>query len=163
MKLCPCGSGQSYDECCRPLIAGERPAATAEQLMRSRYSAYVEKQIPYLRSSLHPEHRKDYDEKSSREWAESAEWLGLQIVETSGGGPDDEAGDIEFIAAFSVQGERQEHHERAHFERVGANWYFVSGREVKPKPVVRAAPKVGRNEPCPCGSGKKHKKCCGAA
>ena len=29
-------------------------------------------------------------------------------------------------------------------------------------PVVRDAPKVGRNDPCPCGSGKKYKKCCGA-
>ena len=163
MKECPCGSGRPYEECCLPLIRGERPAATAEALMRARYSAYVEKEIPFLGTSLHPDHRKGYDEKSSREWAESAEWLGLQIVDTTGGGPDDGEGQVEFIASFSVKGARQEHHERAQFARKGPAWYFVDGKEVKPKPVVRAAPKVGRNDPCPCGSGKKHKKCCGAA
>jgi SEC-C motif-containing protein len=163
MTACPCGSGLSYEECCRPLILGERAASSAEQLMRSRYSAYVEKEIPYLRTSLHPDHRKDYDEKSSREWAESAEWHGLQILETAGGGPDDAEGEVEFVVSFTQKGVRQEHHERSQFSRHGGDWYFVSGKEVRPKPVVRAAPKIGRNDPCPCGSGKKHKKCCGAA
>lgn len=31
------------------------------------------------------------------------------------------------------------------------------------EPIRRAEPKVGRNDPCPCGSGRKHKKCHGAA
>ena len=92
MKSCPCGSQLTYEECCRPLIKGRRKAATAEQLMRSRYSAYVEKEIPYLRTSLHPDHRNDYDEKASRDWAESAEWHSLQILNTVGGGPEDERG-----------------------------------------------------------------------
>jgi SEC-C motif-containing protein len=163
MKSCPCGSQKSYDECCGPLIAGTRKAETAEQLMRSRYSAYVEGAIPYLRETLHPDHRKDYDEKSSREWSEKAEWHSLQILDTAAGGPEDEEGEVEFVAAFSLQGTRQEHHERSTFARRGGTWYFVSGKEVKPKPVVRESPKVGRNDPCPCGSGKKFKKCCGAA
>jgi len=162
MPSCPCGSTLTYDECCRPLIEGGRQAETAEQLMRSRYSAYVMKEIPYLRSSLHPEHRKDYDEKSSREWAESAEWHSLQILDTAGGGPDDAEGEVEFVVSFSQRGVRQEHHERSTFARQGGAWYFVSGKEVRPQPVVRATPKVGRNDPCPCGSGRKHKKCCGA-
>jgi SEC-C motif-containing protein len=161
MKPCPCGSGQSYEECCRPLIKGERQAQTAEQLMRSRYSAYVEKEIPYLRTSLHPDHRADYDEKSSRAWADSADWHGLEIRGSVGGGPDDTAGQVEFVAAFSQQGVRSEHHELATFARKGGAWFFVDGKAVRPQPVVRAAPKVGRNDPCPCGSGQKHKKCCG--
>jgi SEC-C motif-containing protein len=163
MKPCPCGSGKSYDECCGPLIAGKRQAATAEELMRSRYSAYVEREIPYLGATLHPDHRGDYDEKSSREWAESAEWHSLEIRETVGGGAEDREGEVEFVATFTLQGVRQEHHERATFARRGAKWYFVSGEQVKPKPVVRESPKIGRNDPCPCGSGKKHKKCCGRA
>ncbi|MBQ7282414.1 MAG: SEC-C domain-containing protein, partial [Spirochaetales bacterium] len=32
---------------------------------------------------------------------------------------------------------------------------------VSPVQVIRTAPKVGRNDPCPCGSGKKYKNCCG--
>ncbi len=161
MKACPCGSQLAYEECCRPLIEGKRKAVSAEQLMRSRYSAYVEKELPYLRSSLHPDHRDDYDEKSSQEWAESATWHSFAILNTLAGGPDDTEGQVEFVVDFTQQGVRQKHHELSTFARKGATWYFVSGKEVKPKPVVREAPKVGRNEPCPCGSGKKHKKCCG--
>ena len=162
MNSCPCGSDLSYEECCRPLIKGRRKAATAEQLMRSRYSAYVEKEIPYLRASLHPDHRNDYDEKASRDWAESAEWESLKILNTVDGGPEDSEGQVEFVVTFTQKNVRQEHHELSTFAREGGKWYFVSGKEVKPKPVVRTEPKVGRNDPCPCGSGKKHKKCCGA-
>ncbi len=65
-------------------------------------------------------------------------------------------------STFTQKNVRQEHHELSTFARKDGKWYFVSGKEVKSKPVVRTEPKVGRNEPCPCGSGKKHKKCCGA-
>ncbi len=162
MKECPCGSELSYEECCRPLITGRRKAETAEQLMRSRYSAYVEKEIPYLRASLHPDHRNDYDEKASREWAESAEWHSLQILNTTGGAHEDSEGQVEFGEAFTQKKVRPPHHTLSEFTRADGTWYFVSGKEVKPKPVVRTEPKIGRNDPCPCGSGKKHKKCCGA-
>ena len=54
MDICPCGSTKPYADCCRPLIAGDRRAETAEQLMRSRYTAYVKKELAWLRESLHP-------------------------------------------------------------------------------------------------------------
>jgi len=161
MDKCPCGSGLDYSECCRPLISGERPAATAEQLMRSRYTAYVVKELPYLAETLHPDHRKDYDEKSTRAWAESASWHGLEIIKTEGGGPDDPTGTVEFEASYSQADKKINHHELATFGKIDGRWYFVSGEGVAPKPVVRSAPKVGRNDPCSCGSGKKFKKCCG--
>jgi SEC-C motif-containing protein len=142
------------------VIAGERLAATAEQLMRSRYSAYVRKEIPWIHDSLHPEQRSDYDEKSTRDWAERAEWHGLQIHETAGGGPGDEEGTVEFTAVFSEKGERQEHRELATFRKQEGAWYFESGKAPPVRQYVRESPKVGRNDPCPCGSGKKHKKCC---
>ncbi len=160
MNNCPCGSNLSYDECCLPLIKGERPALTAEQLMRSRYSAYVRKEMDYLFSSLHPDYRKDYDAESSRAWAERAEWHGITIHKTEGGGAGDTAGTVEFTVSYTEEGKRQEHHERSSFEKKGGAWYFTTGKLI-PKPVVRAAPKVGRNDPCSCGSGKKFKKCCG--
>ena len=72
MDICPCGSAKPYADCCRPLIAGERLAETAEQLMRSRYTAYVKKELGWLRDSLHPGQRAGYDEASSRAWAERA-------------------------------------------------------------------------------------------
>jgi SEC-C motif-containing protein len=162
MEKCPCGSGLSYSECCEPLIKGDRAAATAEQLMRSRYSAYAKVETEYLRESLHPDHRGDYDPKSTKQWAESAEWQKFEIIGTEAGGPEDEEGAIEFIATFVQDGTRREHHERAKFRKVEDRWFFESGEPVAQKPVVRESPKIGRNEPCICGSGKKYKKCCGA-
>ena len=57
--------------------------------------------------------------------------------------------------------DQSQHHERAEFSRIDGRWFYIDGEMIKAKPVVREAPKVGRNEPCPCGSGKKYKKCCG--
>ena len=60
---CPCGSGKTYDECCEPFIRGKAFPETAEQLMRSRYSAYTLQEIPYITDTLHPDHREDWDER----------------------------------------------------------------------------------------------------
>jgi SEC-C motif-containing protein len=160
MDLCPCGSNIAYGACCSPVIKGERPAETAEQLMRSRYSAYVRKEVPYILASLHPDHRAGYDEKRSRAWAEGAEWHGIRILSTSKGGQADSEGQVEFTVSYTEKGLKQEHHELSSFKKEGGTWYFTDGKTM-PKPVSRAVPKTGRNEPCPCGSGKKFKKCCG--
>jgi SEC-C motif-containing protein len=159
MDLCPCGSKAAYDTCCRPLIEGKQPAKTAEQLMRSRYSAYVKKEMAHLYNSLHPDHRTGYDEKSSRDWAESAQWQTFEIVETKGGKAEDHEGKVEFIATYSQNNVKTEHHELSSFKKEGDTWYFVSGKNMPTRPL-NAAPKTGRNDPCPCGSGKKFKKCC---
>jgi SEC-C motif-containing protein len=68
---------------------------------------------------------------------------------------------VEFIAKYAIDGNDFKHHERATFRRIDGDWFYMDGDMVKPKPVVRDKPKVGRNEPCPCGSGKKYKKCHG--
>lgn len=162
MDACPCGSKEDYKNCCGPVIAGERRAETAEQLMRSRYSAYVKKELNWLRLSLHPGHRADFNEASSREWAERAEWLGLEILNTVRGGTSDADGRVEFVASFAENGKRMEHREVASFQKSDGLWYFKDGKPVSAAPVKREAPKTGRNDPCPCGSGKKFKKCCGA-
>lgn len=161
MELCPCGSNIAYAECCEPVIKGERPASTAEQLMRSRYSAYVKKEIGYMLTSLHPDNRSDYDEKSTREWAESIEWQGFNILKTKNGGPEDDEGQVEFVVNYTDRGMKAEHRELSSFKKHDGIWYFTEGIIHAPKPVVRANPKIGRNDPCECGSGKKFKKCCG--
>ena len=74
MDTCPCGSGLEYNQCCEAVIKGERAAESPEQVMRARYSAYVKAEIDYLAASLHPEHRKDFDPKSTRAWAVGAQW-----------------------------------------------------------------------------------------
>ncbi|HEX8960187.1 MAG TPA: YchJ family protein [Geobacteraceae bacterium] len=159
MTDCPCGSGASYGECCEPIISGARGAETAEQLMRARYSAYVLVNTDFLLASTHPDHRQGYDHKGTREWAENAEWDGLEIVGQEKGAAKDKSGEVEFIARYRLKGARHEHHENALFKKEKGQWFFTEGAMVKPKPIV--SNKVGRNEPCPCGSGLKHKKCCG--
>ncbi|HTZ19158.1 MAG TPA: YchJ family protein [Dissulfurispiraceae bacterium] len=161
MDTCPCGSALAYSECCGPIIKGERSAETAEQVMRARYSAYAVKELDYLLTSLHPGHRSDYDAKSTRAWAERAQWHKLDILEKSGGGPEDKEGKVEFVATYTEGGIKRDHSEVASFEKDDGTWYFVSGEAVPPKQVIRTNPKIGRNDPCTCGSGKKYKKCCG--
>ncbi len=158
---CLCGSSQVFDECCGPIIAGERQAPTPEALMRARYSAYARVDIEFLETSLHPDRREDHDAEAVREWAEESEWLGLEIVSTTDGGEGDDTGRVEFVCLYEYGGEEKRHHEDAVFERVDGQWYFSEGNVVQARPFVREEPKVGRNDPCPCGSGKKFKKCCG--
>lgn len=159
-KPCPCGSGKESVECCTPIISGEKPAPTAEALMRSRYSAYVFKELDYLKKSLAPEVLDGHDDSSVKEWAEKADWLGLEIHDTWAGGEDDDAGIVEFTAKYAMDGEELSHRERGEFKKIGEDWRYVDGNMVS-GPPVRKERKIGRNEPCPCGSGKKYKKCCG--
>jgi SEC-C motif-containing protein len=127
--------------------------------MRARYSAYVAAQMDFIFETTHAKHREGYDHAGTKEWAENSEWLGLEIVGTLQGGPDDERGEVEFIARFREKGVLREHHENAHFLKENGSWYFTDGAMVKPKPVIVSKP--GRNDPCSCGSGIKYKKCCG--
>ena len=129
--------------------------------MRSRYTAYTMEQIDYIVASHEPDSRDEVDEESATKWAKQAKWHGLEIVSTEAGKKEDDTGVVEFIARYTLEEGDYNHHERATFRKIDDRWYYVDGDMVKRKPVVRDTPKVGRNEPCPCGSGRKFKKCCG--
>ena len=170
---CPCGAGPSAAECCaryfaRPgdgdgaAAAGEAPPS-AEALMRSRYTAYALGNIDHILATHHPDATGEVDRKSTEKWSREATWLGLEIVSAEGGGLTDQTGEVEFIARYEVGGAALQHHERAQFRRHEGRWYYWDGAMVKARPVVREQPKVGRNDPCPCGSGAKYKKCHGAS
>ena len=159
MEPCPCGSSRPYDSCCEPIIDGRQSAATAEALMRARYSAHVKVAIDFLFDSTHPDHRQGYDHAGTKEWAANSQWHGLEILATHLGGPKDRTGEVEFVARFRDKSGLRTHHERGQFEQKDGTWLFTEGIMVKPQPLSVA--KVGRNDPCPCGSGLKHKKCCG--
>ncbi len=156
---CVCGVGESTETCCLPIIQGKAKAKTAEALMRSRYAAYVLKEIDYLITSIHPDSPGEADRRTTEAWAEAADWKGIEVVSKEAGGEDDEEGMVEFIAHFEIKGVPQTHHEKARFKRHNKKWFYLDGDEIKAQPVVRSAPRVGRNDPCPCGSGKKFKKC----
>ncbi len=163
MSACPCGAGPAYETCCGRFISGAETPETAVELMRSRYSAYVKKAYDYLGETLHPSARTDYDPKETEQWGEAATWLGFEVKSTEAGGKDDDQGSVEFTATYKVGDKVATHHELARFERVDGTWVFSEGEMVKQSPIHRDEPKVGRNDPCPCGSGKKYKKCCLAA
>jgi len=165
MKNCHCGTGLPYSECCGPYIEGRAKPPTAEALMRSRYSAYAERAIDYIMDTcVEKGGKEDADYKSTREWSERSVWLGLKILSTEKGGIGDSEGTVEFEAVYERDGLKDVHQEKASFKKRSAGdgppeWLYDEGTVV-PRTVVRSAPKVGRNEPCPCGSGKKHKRCC---
>jgi len=161
MNACPCSNEKSYAECCQPYHDKEQKPPTAEKLMRSRYSAFAKGLTTYIRNTFHPDHRGDVNMDEIKAWSDRADWTGLEIVRTEAGGPDDEHGVVEFIAHYKEGKATQHYHEIGTFKKEGEQWYFVDGTRPKQKPVVREAAKVGRNDPCSCGSGKKFKKCCG--
>jgi SEC-C motif-containing protein len=161
MALCPCCSGLEFELCCSPYIAGEKKAPTAESLMRSRYSAFATGAMSYIAQTVAPEKRKEFDEKGVKEWSQKSEWTGLEIKSTERGAASDSDGMVEFIANYSISGAPHVHHERASFRKENGAWYFVDGDLVDKKPFQRPDPKIGRNDLCSCGSGKKYKKCCG--
>ncbi len=162
---CPCG-GPSLATCCGPRLDGSQPATTAAELMRSRYTAYVVGNLDHVIASHAPAGRADVDRDAATAWSQQSRWLGLEIVATEAGGADDTTGVVEFVARFVLADRTQSHHERSRFikadEGGGPRWYYVDGEVLKARPAERDPAKVGRNEPCPCGSGKKFKKCHGA-
>ncbi len=158
---CYCGNEPSFEECCGRYLEGDAKPDTAEALMRSRYCAYVIENIDYVVATHDPATSDEVDEEGAAKWAHDADWQGLEIVSTDKGGPSDDEGEVEFIARYTLEGTVYAHHERSTFRRIDGAWYYVDGDMVRPKPVRRDSPKVGRNEPCPCGSGKKYKKCHG--
>lgn len=166
--VCPCRANSAeplpYSECCAPFIEAGQAAPSPETLMRSRYTAYALGNIDYLLESLAPEARYDFDRKAVTHWATQSQWLGLDILSTEGGAPGDTTGYVEFVAHFVLEGETRAHRERSlfRFEPDGQRWYFVEEANVKPAPIVKGV-QPGRNDACPCGSGKKYKKCCGQA
>lgn len=125
--LCYCGSSKNFSECCGLFLSGTSVPQTAEQLMRSRYSAYVTKNISYLKNTLAPENQPGFDEASVREWAEQSKWLGLKVLRTELGTNSDQTGVVEFIATFLIEGRKFEHHEISQFRRENERWYFVDG------------------------------------
>lgn len=157
---CPCQSGVKYSHCCEPLIKGKKQAETAEQLMRARYTAYTQIQMDFIEQTHDPKTNQDIDMQGSREWAQTTNWDGLEIIETAQGGVDDEVGTVEFKATFLTEEGPQIHHELSQFHKRDGVWYYSDSSQPS-QTVVRVSPKVGRNDPCPCGSGKKYKKCCG--
>ncbi len=160
MKACPCMSTKNYDECCGPILKDASKAKTAEALMRARYTAFTEHNVDYVVNTHHTSTREELDRASVESWAKNSEWLGLEIVSKENGEEKDQEGKVEFKCKFKLEGKVHVHHELSTFKKEGNQWYFVDGSLCQ-STIRRHEPKIGRNDPCSCGSGKKFKKCCG--
>ena len=147
---CHCHSGLEYSACCGPLLAGSVYAQTPEQLMRSRYCAFVLKNADYLINTWHPNCHAEQLRNELTAGFEHTEWLGLTIFATQSGSHADE-GFVSFVARFRDKEHDSALIERSRFLNQNGRWYYIDGTR----------PEFGRNDPCPCGSGKKFKKCCG--
>ncbi|MEA1917767.1 MAG: YchJ family metal-binding protein [Campylobacterota bacterium] len=143
-KSCICGVQKSYDECCQEIIEHRRNAQTPQELMRSRYSAYVKGNYKYLNFSTTQDNRVDNYEELVQE-SSSIEWLKLDVLNTS-------QNTVEFKAYYKEHSEVDVLHEKSSFIKEDGIWKYAQGEIY--------ATKIQRNEICPCGSGKKYKKCC---
>jgi SEC-C motif-containing protein len=161
MESCPCGNDKPYSECCQPLIEGERVADTAEALMRSRYTAHAKKAFDYIFDTTYPANREESDRQGTAAWSRKLDWQRLEVCRVEQGGPEDTTGTVEFIARYRKNGKAFDHREIAEFVREDNRWYFKDGQPPPAVQSIRQGPKTGRNDPCPCDSGKKFKKCCG--
>ncbi|MCZ4288152.1 YchJ family protein [Hoeflea alexandrii] len=157
MPPCPCGSALDLYACCGRFHAGE-PAPTAEALMRSRYAAYALGRLDYIAATCAGQAAAAFDLKEAERSQLGTRWLGLEISGTRKGRAVDDEGTVSFIARYSHNGAGGELRETSRFRRIEGRWLYWDRLDEAAAP--RAAG-VGRNDPCPCGSGKKCKKCCG--
>lgn len=154
---CPCGSGLTFGQCCEPILAGRAAAPDAERLMRARFTAHATYHFKFLHDSYKPTAGKPYVAEVGEP---TMQWTKLVVHshETSPENPDKAY--VDFSAYGTEDKVEKVLHEKAEFLRVNGQWLYNREARLGPAPYKSTAPKVGRNDPCPCGSGKKHKHCC---
>jgi SEC-C motif-containing protein len=118
---CYCGSQLNFNDCCNRYINGSQIAATAEALMRSRYSAYATHNAGYLVETTHTSTRKHHNKKDLLDWSQSNQWIKLEVIQST-------ADTVEFKAFYlDPQMQMQMHHEHSTFEQVDGKWFYIDG------------------------------------
>lgn len=148
-NICPCGQGQ-YATCCQPLHQHQKKAKTAEQLMRSRYSAFAKQQIDYLVKTTALLQQPQLNITAISDWSNSNHWQKLEVVQHQAKINKYHAS-VEFKAYYHDGKNNQCHHEKSFFVQLQDTWYFLD-------PTLDQYPTL--KQPCVCGSGKKFKHCC---
>ncbi len=146
---CPCHSGQPYDQCCGRFISHRELPENAVQLMRSRYCAYVLDDVKYLAETWHQDFR-----PAKLDIESQFRWIGLKIITSD---QQNQQATVEFEACLLVNGKVEAMHEKSAFILEQGRWLYTSGEMLTPSFEPW---KPGRNESCPCCSGKKYKRCC---
>ncbi len=126
---CPCQSGKDFEACCQPFLQGKTLPETAEQLMRSRYSAYATQNIEYLKDTLWPRYQKTFNPIEVAEYAAQTQWLGLEILATQMGQAADAKGSVLFCAKYLAHGQFGKQRELSLFKKRKGRWYYVEPLE----------------------------------
>ena len=155
MRLCACGSKRDYQSCCGPYLTHQKTPDTPEALMRSRYTAYTEGNIEYIKKTMKGKAAVGFDAADSADFARQVTWIDLQVLKAS---DDAGTGFVEFMARFVDDGRVHCMHEVSEFLYESGHWFYVDGKQ-----VPHAPQKIARNSACPCESGKKFKQCHGKA
>lgn len=150
-SLCPCQSGKPYFDCCQPFHLHQMIPDSAEKLMRSRYTAYTQVNIPYIVETTVPAQQPLLDQQAMQLWGDETDWAGLEII-THQPFVSKMHSLVEFKASFNTESGVDTHYEHSLFVLIGGRWYFVD-------PTVSLPT---QKQPCVCCSGKKFKHCCGA-
>ena len=153
---CPCGSGNKFGDCCALYINGI-PAPDAQTLMRSRYTAYVVGALDHVAATHAPEVRDDFNRAEAERLARVCQFQELDIRKVIEKG---DSAQIDFLIRFRRDNKDMMQVELADFRREHGRWLYAGGN-VSSQVAQRTVTRVGRNDPCPCGSGKKAKRCCG--
>lgn len=158
MEPCPCQSAKSYRECCGPYISGESMPGV-EDLVRARYTAFSLKNFDYVERTHASEVRADFNRAEAERISEECVWEGLYIHKSR---ITEEEAEVEYAVRVKMSQKPVARGVLARFRKEQGLWCFVSS-----KPMAHIAqlkgPKIGRNESCFCGSGKKYKKCHGSS
>ncbi len=152
MPSCHCGNSKPYTDCCQPIHNDHYKAQTPEQLMRARYSAHVVGLIDFVINTYHSSCNAENEREAIADSIKS-DWQRLEVVSSQNGSNTNE-GFVHFKAYFKQDDKEYCLEEKSRFLRENELWYYIDG-------VFPQQSKVGRNDPCICGSGKKYKKCCG--
>lgn len=118
IEPCPCGSGIEYSVCCSPVLSGAVKARAAEQLMRSRYSAYVKRDVDYLVSTTHPDSRTPDLASSIESWMNQVQWVRLHVLKA-------DRDRVEFMAEYMAAGKPGQHHENSLFKKHKGEWFYA--------------------------------------
>jgi len=155
--LCPCGSKKIFTQCCQPIINGTN-AKTAEQLMRSRYSAYVTKNASYLYNTYADKSKPAQSIEEISQWAKQCQWIKLTILNASSVFIEKQQrlATVEFSALYLQKSKLFCLQELSTFINENDQWRYLDGDIIKHQYLS----KIKANELCPCDSQKKFKKCC---
>lgn len=154
MQTCYCCSGSPFDSCCKPLLDGQKRPANAENLMRSRYSAYKLGLYDYILETYGEIQKGQLSIEQLQDSAQGAVWIGLDVLDFKQISRSQAY--VEFRAFYKEHNQMFQMHEISEFELQQDLWKYTAGQIQEDSGKI----KLSRNAPCPCRSGKKFKQCC---